>query len=175
MELTDELLAEQGERWCELAEGFDPLPNEQGLAMTNWLRKNVRAGSMPLLTRALYNDHLLGFFAVNPNNYYHVADDPAPLLAARRLLRRAPRRRGLLLANIVRSASRTDRGFGRYLIEHAVGLALEIDAEHEPISALLVRPANPRLVRLWREDHLFDELEKSDRLHLPVKPRGELG
>jgi hypothetical protein len=173
VELTDELIASDGDRWRVLVDSFQPTKHPEGESMANWLRECVHEGSMTRRTRVVYNDDLLGFFAVNPDNYYEVSDQPAPLLAARRLLGKGARQRGLLITSIVRS-DLTEPGFGRLLIEEAVGLALELESEHEPITALLVEPANARLTRMWREKHHFDELARSDQLHLPLKVREEL-
>jgi len=173
VELTDDLLAKDGERWRLLVDTFKPTKHDEGETMAKWLRECVHEGSMTRQTRAVYNEHLLGFFAVDPDHYYEVSNQPAPLLAARRLFGRATQQRGLLITSIVRS-DLTAPGFGRVLIEEAVGLALELESEHEPITALLVEPANCDLTRMWREKHHFDELARSDQLHLPLKVREEL-
>jgi hypothetical protein len=184
IELTDEVLEEHGDRWCTLVDTFKPyIPppgkgredeNREGEIMAEWLRGCVHEGRMMRSTRAVYNEHLLGFFAVDPDNYYEVSNQPSPLLAARRILGIGAQQRGLLITSIVRS-DLTPPGFGRCLIEEAVGLALEIEENtNEKITALLVEPANDRLTRMWQEKHHFDELTRSDQLHLPLKVREEL-
>jgi hypothetical protein len=161
--LTDDLLASsESERWLDLVERFEPEPHEAGLEMADWLRECVRAGSMPLETWALCTGgDLLGFYAVKPA----AAEFPSrwlPILEIRRvLLKRARLKRGLqpgcMLSSIVRSHTTTEPGFGRVLLEHAIGRTRADDNN----VALFVEPANATVARMWEHKYHFKPMDES--------------
>jgi hypothetical protein len=173
VDLTDELLrSERGERWCELAINFEPPDNEEAERMAGWLRECIKEKSMPLRTRAAASgDVLLGFYSV-ATAYYRVSNRSRATLAFTRLFGHPPDR-GLLISSIVRSEL-AGPGFGRSLLEDAVGLALQLESPDEPITAILVEPANEKLVEMWEVTYHFAPLEGSNRLHFPIKVPEEL-
>jgi GNAT superfamily N-acetyltransferase len=175
VELTDELLAsEEGGRWRGLVDVFKPEQrHRQGREMADWLRECVHEGGVPAMTRVVHNDEILGFFAAETVRYL-VSDRPLPLHAVSRRLgigSEGSVETGLLLSSIVRSQG-AGKGFGRFLIEEAVGLALELKSEK--ITSILVEPANPRLRRMWQETYHFAPLVRPQYLHLPLKVWEEL-
>lgn len=174
VELTDELLAsDEGGRWRELADGFKPAKHREGSKMADWLRGCVHDGGVPTKTRVVHNDELLGFFAAETVRYL-VSNRPRPLSAFSRRLgigSEGSVETGLLLSSIVR-AQGTGKGFGRFLIEEAVGLALELESER--ITGILVEPANPRLRQMWQDTYHFAPLVRPQYLHLPLKVWEEL-
>lgn len=172
-ELTDEVLSGEGDRWCELADRFDPVPLDPSAEMTNSLRAGIRRRSMHSeTTRALYNHELLGFYAVE-QVLTDISNRPGPILDAARILRIRRPQRGWLLSSIVRSAS-TEPGFGQVLLENVVGEALT----DESIEAIFVEPANDRVARMWREDYGFEPVASSELprlLYMPLKVRPDAG
>ena len=61
---TYELLtSSEGDRWREIADNFDPVPEDAGFAMARWLCESVEKKKMPEETYVLCSgDELLGFF-----------------------------------------------------------------------------------------------------------------
>jgi len=176
VDLTDPLVAEERARWCGLVDEFTPVEHEQGREMARWLRGCVHEGGLSGYTRAVHNHELLGFFNAETVPYF-VSGAPTALAdVTSRIGLRTPET-GLLLSCIVRSAN-AGAGFGRILVEDAVGLALNMP--REKITSILVRPANDKLRHVWRENHHFAPLgpsrrrRKSRYLHLPVALREEL-
>jgi hypothetical protein len=173
VQITDELLASREDEWVNLVERFEPV--RDGEEMADWLRTSVHDRKMQLEAWACVgDDELLGFYAVTraEMEFSHRA---LPILSIRRLgpgLRR-PRggpQPGLLLSSITRSRS-TEAGFGRVLLLHAVGLALE-DPDN---MALFVKPASADVSRMWRENYGFKTMDKPapdvpDVLWLPINP-----
>jgi len=157
VELTSEQLREGGcERWAELTERFSPVDLQPADEMTEMLRDGVARSCLEFPAHLLHNDELLGFFSVEPEQIEIVGEGLKP---------------ALLLSSIVRSAA-TDRGFGRVLVEEAIGCALT----ERDVRALLVEPANERVGRMWKEDYHFEPVDKPGRpglLYLPVKVQVE--
>ncbi len=163
--LSQELLDAERARWCELVQGFDPFDRPEGWEMTEWLRECVQQGHLPLRTHLVYNEHLLGFFAMDPHQYLEVVGDGGAGGGVSMA-------RSVLISNIVRSA-RTPKGFGRVLIEEAVGVALEeLDSAEDPVRGLLVDPANRKLSRMWKTKHHFEALSDGQRLFFPLDAAG---
>jgi ribosomal protein S18 acetylase RimI-like enzyme len=160
--LTDEVLAcDEFERWVDLAERFEPQPHDAGVEMAEWLQECVRGGSMPLETWAICREEeLLGFYAIRPA----AAEFPTrwlPILDVRRVVLKRPRlKRGLqpgcMLSSIVRSKD-TERGFGRILVEHAIGRT----RSDERNVALFVEPANDTVARMWEREYHFMSMDES--------------
>jgi hypothetical protein len=179
VDLSDELLAsERHERWCGLVDTFEPPApkrgevHQEGQMMAKWLHDCVHDRALPprTRTRAVHNDELLGFFSTELVSYM-VSNRPRTVLAVSRRLGIDSPERGLLLSSIVRS-NLAGEGFGRFLLEEAVGLALELESER--ITSILVEPANEKLRCMWQDTYHFAPLEGSELLHLPVKVWEEL-
>lgn len=176
VDLTNDLVAADPQRWRSLVDDFVPTDHKQGHEMAAWLRGCVREGRIPHRTRVVHNHKLLGFFTAEPVEFM-VSNRPTPVLAVSRRIGLDSPETGLLLSFIVRSEE-AGKGFGRFLIEEAVALAL--DMKDEKITGLLVEPANPKLRRVWQERHHFAKPGssrprlRSHYLHLPVKTREEL-
>lgn len=153
VELTRDLLrGGDRERWVELATCFRPVDLRPADEMTEMLRDGIAKGCLEFPTHLLHNDNdgLLGFFSVEPQRL-DIGGRMRPVL---------------MLSSIVRSAT-TDPGFGRVLVEEAVGCALT----DRSVRALLVEPANKRVGRMWREDYHFVSLDKPSKpglLYFPV-------
>jgi ribosomal protein S18 acetylase RimI-like enzyme len=173
--LTDGLIAAEREKWIQLIDGFDPGPSEAGGTAVKWLRDAVCSGTITLNTQVLCTDHkLLGFYSVEhalvdltPRNW--------PLVELRRKLfgQQSEPQPGLIISSIVRSHSEPS-GFGRNLVNHAIGLALS----NPEIVALFVSPANPKVARLWQDRYSFRIEHEADpstneMLWLPVNPAPE--
>jgi hypothetical protein len=170
-ELDDELLqSAECERWCELADRFEPIPLDPSTEMTNSLREGIRRRSMHFEgTRAFHNHELLGFYAIE-QVLVDISNQPGPILDATRMLGLRTSQRGWLLSSIVRSAT-TEPGFGQVLLENVVGEALT----DESIEAIFVQPANERVERMWQQDYNFEPVANSKLprllyLPLPVSP-----
>lgn len=176
VDLTNELVSADPEHWRSLVDTFTPTDHKQGHEMAAWLRGCVHEGRIPQRTRVVYNHKLLGFFTAETVDFM-VSNRPMPLLAVSRRIGLDSPETGLLLSFIVRSEE-AGKGFGRFLIEDAVGLALDIKGEK--ITGLLIEPANQKLRRVWQERHHFAPPGssrprlRSNYLHLPVKTREEL-
>jgi GNAT superfamily N-acetyltransferase len=176
VDLTNDLVAQDHSRWCSLVDAFVPAKHKVGVEMAAWLRNCVHEGDLPRLTRAVYNEHLLGFFVAETVQYI-VSNRPRPVLAVSRRIGLDSPRTGLLLSFIVRS-EHAGEGFGRLLVEDAIGVALKLKGE--TISGLLVQPANRKLRRVWQQQHHFAPAGsarprlRSRYLHLPLKLPEEL-
>jgi hypothetical protein len=160
--ITDELLRSSAfDEWDDLVKRFDAVRHEAGQKMANWLRDAVSKQSIALETHAIRtSSELLGFYSVRPAFVAFTDSERVQLELRRKDLRtesaHAARadQRGLMLASIVRAKS-TDRGFGRVLVGHAVGLALQDDEN----KAIFVKPANERVSDMWREAYSFRPMD----------------
>jgi ribosomal protein S18 acetylase RimI-like enzyme len=173
--LTDDLIAAERDAWMQLVDDFDPGPSEAGKTAVERLRDEVAGGTITLDTQVLRTDHkLLGFYSVE-HARVDLTSRNWPFVELRRKLfgqQREPQP-GLIISSIVRSHSEP-AGFGRNLVNHAIGLALS-DPE---IVALFVSPANPEVARLWQDRYSFRIEHEADpstneMLWLPVNPAPE--
>jgi hypothetical protein len=142
-ELSDQALkAEGGQQWAALAAQFVPLDRNPAGEMTAMLRDGIARRCMEFETHACYNDELLGFFSIDPQRL-SIGNEGVQSV--------------LMLSAIVRSAA-TEEGFGRVLIEQVVGRALT----ERDVKAIVVKPANKRVGRMWREDYHFEPVDKPE-------------
>lgn len=163
VELTDDLLSSEASRWRELADSFDSLEKDEGREMATWLKERVQGRKVPIPTWVLrQGDRLLGFYAVQraEADFSYKA---FTLLELRRVLERRAgpkrgRQQGLLLSSIVRAKS-TLSGFGGVLLGHAVGLALQNEAN----VAVFVEPANETVSKMWQEHYRFKPIMQIDK------------
>jgi hypothetical protein len=158
VQITDDLLVSgDSSRWAELVERFEPVPPHQaGIEAAEWLQAGLAKRKMPLDTYAVHTtDELLGFYAVR-HAEVDISAHTRPILSVRRP-RPLPegRQPGLILSSIARARS-TVPGFGRLLIEHAIGLALTDPA----IVAIFAEPANEHVARMWQDVYHFRPMDK---------------
>jgi hypothetical protein len=159
VELTDELLRAEHERWLQLVDSFEPL-HDAGEEMTAWLRDCVAQGAAERETWACVGERLFGFYSVAQAEM-EFSKRAFPILAVRRMV---PGRRhvrtgpqsGMMLAAIARDGEETHPGFGRTLFLHALGRAL---SNPENV-AIFVRPANAEVARLWLEAYSFKTMDR---------------
>ena len=179
VELSDDLLASPlADEWERLADGFEPMPHNEGKEMTDWLRTGIRDAHMPSLTCAMREgDELLGFFAVERVELRISAKSWPIFELRRRELRQrhrelARRPQPALMLSAIARADSTAPGFGRTLFKYALGLALA----DKPIVAVCVKPANERVETMWREKYRFREMDDPEEpglLYFPVDPPPE--
>jgi hypothetical protein len=154
--LTDERLAADPQGWHALVTGFEPFApprRTEGRAMRAWLLNCVNDGEMEMPTHVVYNDHLLGFFSVDPESYLRLVEGEHTSTA------RAP-----LMSNIVRSRQ-TRSGFGELLLREAVAVALEFGTPENPVESLVVQPANNPLREMWERKH-FRATQQPDKMFI---------
>lgn len=179
VQLTPELLASSdADEWESLAAGFVPI-HRAGEEMAEWLRDGIRERSLSADTHAIRTSaELLGFFAVDQVEleFSHQAwstQELASVELSKRLEHLASEpQHGLMLSAIARTES-TSRGFGRVLVEHAIGVTLKSGAN----VALFVQPANETVAKLWKGTYCFREVDDPTLpglLYLPVDVPPEL-
>jgi GNAT superfamily N-acetyltransferase len=158
VEITTELLASpEGERWQALADSFEPFDEEPGHEMTRSLRRKIRSREIGLDLHAIYNEHLLGFFELEPVG--------ADISSSERRRRITPNSQGVRFSMVVRSCD-TDAGFGRVLLAEAIAQALEDKANE----AIYVVAANTEVEALWKRYSFVevDDPKKEKTLYLAL-------
>jgi hypothetical protein len=158
VEITTDLLASpEGERWQALADAFNPFDEEPGHEMTRSLRRKIRSREIGMELHAIYNEHLLGFFELEPVG--------ANISSSTRR-RITPNSQGVRFSMIARSRD-TYPGFGKVLLAEAIALALRDKANE----AVFVVAANTGVETLWKRYEFVEvndpKQEKTLYLALP--------
>jgi hypothetical protein len=158
VELTDEVLESDWQRWSDLVEAFEPLRHQASVDAHDWLRAGINDRSVPLETYAAVSrdDELLGFYAVRRATV-EISARAWPLIVEFRGRSGAPRKPepGLILSWITRGGA-SDPGYGQTLFDHALGVALE-----DPhIVAVFVEPDNHDVSELWQNRYDFQPMDR---------------
>ncbi|HEV3035299.1 MAG TPA: hypothetical protein VGX72_10975 [Solirubrobacteraceae bacterium] len=154
--------------WIDRAERFEPYTHDAGRETAERFRAELRAGDVVADTYAMcLGDDLLGFYSLREWRIRFVHDKWSLGTLPRRVLHLL-RQPGLLLSSIVRSRT-TAPGFGHFLFEHALGVALD-----DPlVRAIFIEPANNSVAEMWRARYSFRPVGDPDlpgTLYFPVNP-----